>query len=774
MLCFGLLAVALMAVLVLNISVSTAQYQLVQLRSEQSTLTKQNQDLTQQVQNFDAPQNLAAKATELGMVASTGKGQIDLSTLTVTGKAKPAVKGDAPGAVIAAPAVAGQLSVVPPATVNEPLANRKPAAAAPTAGCCSATQPPPQPRCRTGRRAVPARRPPPRPHRPSNSTAAPFPPPRRRSRDSNAGRTTSQASSKETSWRRTPARHARRKRRARPGGCALGLGVMLTLLLVVGGKLFLVQGLDVGGMAEAALQNRLTPIELPAERGSILDANGTVLASSVIRYNVVVDQTVNTKTETFRRLETVDGKEELVKVSRDQGISELAAVLGMDQDTLKDALTGDQRYYIVAKDLKPDVEDRISKLQIPGIVTEGTSKRVYPNGSVAGGIVGFLKDGTTGQAGLEQTQDEILKGTPGKRLFEIGADGLRIPVGVDQLTPAVNGKDIKLTLNSDLQYFAQQAIQSQRDKLSAEWGVVIVQDIKTGDIIAMADTNSPDPNDPGKVDAQDRGVRAVTAAYEPGSVEKMITAAALIEEGKSSPAGQVHHPAVVHRGRADVQRLLRPRHRGTDPGRHPWLVDEHRHGHGRPAAQQGAALRLAEEVRHRRGARHRTARRGQGHPDPARAMGRPPGVHRAVRPGRLAVHAPDRPGLPKHRQQRRDAPAAADRQLHQPGRHRGKSAGAGRRGRSSPRTPPGRCGTSSRAPSRRARSRKPAWTATGSGRRPAPRSRRATTAPPGSAASRRRWWGWRRWTIRGLLLKWSCNGPRAISTASRTDRFSGP
>jgi hypothetical protein len=144
-----------MAVLVLNISVSTAQYQLVQLRSEQSTLTKQNQDLTQQVQNFDAPQNLAAKATELGMVTSTGKGQIDLSTLTVTGKAKPAVKGDAPGAVIAAPAVAGQLTVVPPATVNEPLANRKPAAAdsaadsaapatAPAAAAPAAAEPAPE------------------------------------------------------------------------------------------------------------------------------------------------------------------------------------------------------------------------------------------------------------------------------------------------------------------------------------------------------------------------------------------------------------------------------------------------------------------------------------------------------------------------------------------------------------------------------------------------------------------------------------------------------
>ncbi|CAH0173302.1 Cell division protein FtsL [Arthrobacter sp. Bi83] len=127
-LCFGMLAVALMAVLVLNISVSTAQYQLVKLRSEQTALTKQNQDLTQQVQNFEAPQNLAAKATQLGMVASTGKGQIDLSTLTVSGTAKPAVKGDSAGAVIAAPAVPGQLNVVPPASTNEPLESRRPAA----------------------------------------------------------------------------------------------------------------------------------------------------------------------------------------------------------------------------------------------------------------------------------------------------------------------------------------------------------------------------------------------------------------------------------------------------------------------------------------------------------------------------------------------------------------------------------------------------------------------------------------------------------------------
>jgi cell division protein FtsL len=144
-LCFAMLAVALIAVLVLNISVSTAQYQLVELRARQSTLTKQNQDLTQQVQNFEAPQNLAAKAKDLGMVASTVKGQIDLSTLSVTGKATPAVKGGSEGAVIPAPAVAGQLIVVPPASKGEPLENRQPAqdaaAAAPADGTPAADTP---------------------------------------------------------------------------------------------------------------------------------------------------------------------------------------------------------------------------------------------------------------------------------------------------------------------------------------------------------------------------------------------------------------------------------------------------------------------------------------------------------------------------------------------------------------------------------------------------------------------------------------------------------
>ncbi|ASN51766.1 hypothetical protein [Sinomonas sp. R1AF57] len=128
--CLGVLAAALVTVLILNISVSTGQYQLVQLRNEQLTLQKQNQDLTQRVQNYEAPQNLAARAAQLGMVASTSKGQIDLKTLAVTGEAKAAQKGGSQIAAIAAPAVPGQIAVTPAPDSKDPLEARAAANAA--------------------------------------------------------------------------------------------------------------------------------------------------------------------------------------------------------------------------------------------------------------------------------------------------------------------------------------------------------------------------------------------------------------------------------------------------------------------------------------------------------------------------------------------------------------------------------------------------------------------------------------------------------------------
>ena len=136
----------------------------------------------------------------------------------------------------------------------------------------------------------------------------------------------------------------------------------------------------------------------------------------------------------------------------------------------------------------------------------------------------------------------MLTGEDGERVYEIGADGLRIPVATDRLTPAKDGRSVRLTINSDLQYFAQQAIQTQVQNLGAQWGNVIVMDAKNGNILAMAESSSVDPNDPGRSEAKDRGARSVTAAYEPGSVEKTLTLAALIEEGKASPLSKYTIP----------------------------------------------------------------------------------------------------------------------------------------------------------------------------------------------------------------------------------------
>ncbi len=325
----------------------------------------------------------------------------------------------------------------------------------------------------------------------------------------------------------------------------LGLAVMLAFLVVLGGRLVLVQGFDVGGLAEAALSKRLQTTVLPAQRGQIVDSRGTVLATSVIRYNITVDQRLASApdfTEIERRVDNPDGGWKIVKVSRDQALQELADALGKPVADVSAAITGDKPFNYVARNVTPDTEDRVTAVGFPGILSEGVTQRVYPNGAVGGNVVGFLGSDGSALAGIEQTQDGELTGKDGSRVYEIGADGLRIPVATDKLTEAEDGKTVRLTLNSDLQYFAQQAIQTQTNKYSAEWGIAIVMDAKTGNILAMADSNSVDPNDPGKTAAKDRGARAVSAAYEPGSVQKTLTLAALIQEGKANPLSRYTIP----------------------------------------------------------------------------------------------------------------------------------------------------------------------------------------------------------------------------------------
>ncbi|AJT40712.1 peptidoglycan D,D-transpeptidase FtsI family protein [Psychromicrobium lacuslunae] len=310
----------------------------------------------------------------------------------------------------------------------------------------------------------------------------------------------------------------------------VGLGLLLALLLIISGKLVLVQGLDLGGYAEAAV-NQLTKTQvLAASRGEILDANGKVLAQSIVRYDIVVDQ-VNNAVATYSR-PGADGK--MAKVTRDTGIAELAATLGMNADQVRSLVTGTSKYNVVAKSVTPELEAKVAALMVPGVASQPVSKRSYPLGQVAGNVVGFMGP-NGGGSGLEQTLNDKLTGKDGSRTFQMGKDGIVIPGAPTTVVPAANGQTVKLTLNADLQYYAQQAISNQVKAQHAEWGNIVVVQVKTGNIIAMAEDTTVDPNNPGATKAEDRGSRIVTSAIEPGSTEKSITAAAAIQEGKATP-----------------------------------------------------------------------------------------------------------------------------------------------------------------------------------------------------------------------------------------------
>ncbi|MEE1620294.1 peptidoglycan D,D-transpeptidase FtsI family protein [Zafaria sp. Z1313] len=329
-----------------------------------------------------------------------------------------------------------------------------------------------------------------------------------------------------------------------------GLAIVLALMVLVGGRLFFVQGLDPQAYAQAALDNRLKTQPIAPVRGDILDSQGRVLATSVVRYDLVADQKF--VKDVFARKNAEDGTRE--EVALEDGIAELAAVLGRDADSLTAAIVPadpakPKRYSYVAKGVTPEVRNAAMKIGLPGLVSEQHSERNYPNGSVAGPIIGFLSAENkaetgieSGAEGLELSQESHLAGTAGSRTFEVGADGVRIPMATLEEIPAVDGQDVRLTINNDIQWAAQEAVMAKRNQFNAQWVNAVALDMKTGRILALADSTSVDPSDPGATDAQFRTSTTVTQAFEPGSTGKLATFAAALEEGVVTPEEEFSVP----------------------------------------------------------------------------------------------------------------------------------------------------------------------------------------------------------------------------------------
>ncbi|WP_443094929.1 peptidoglycan D,D-transpeptidase FtsI family protein [Rothia koreensis] len=319
----------------------------------------------------------------------------------------------------------------------------------------------------------------------------------------------------------------------------IGISAFLAMLALLVGRLFYVQAIDPTGRAKKALDDRRRTQKIPALRGEIHDTEGNVLARSIQRYKITADQTAVAPVKRF----TKDKKQEELSVQ--DVVYKLADILKKSDNEVKESLDGDSKYAVVAEEVTPDVYNAIMDIGADYIYGEPVSKRSYPDGSIGGSVVGFLNsDGAAG--GIELQFDKDLTGKDGERVYEISADGIRIPVGEDINQPAEDGKTVRLTINRDIQYFAQQQVKARADELKAEWGTAVVMRIKDASILALADSSMIDPNNYEDADSGDFAARAVSAATEPGSTEKILTTSAVLEEGLSTPTSGFDVPAELH------------------------------------------------------------------------------------------------------------------------------------------------------------------------------------------------------------------------------------
>lgn len=321
----------------------------------------------------------------------------------------------------------------------------------------------------------------------------------------------------------------------------------LFVLSLFGAQLLRIQGFDSAHVAAEALKQRTETEAVPALRGKILSSDGVVLAASRPREVVVADPqavcTYQTKKNTCQP-ETTAG-------AISAAATALAPLLGEPAADLTKKLSGPSRYVILNSRVTPLTWRKIADLGIPGIYTdnrEGVSvpERVYPQGPTAASLVGFLRADGQAVSGVEEMVNSTLMGKTGESIFERAPSGIPIPGGRHEITKAVDGKDVTLTINSNLQWYAQNAIAQKIQETQALSGTVVVQNAKTGELLALASYPTFDPNDLGSA-KRDFVNKAFNDVFEPGSTAKIMTVAAALEEKKVTPSTPVVIPNRLHR-----------------------------------------------------------------------------------------------------------------------------------------------------------------------------------------------------------------------------------
>ncbi len=298
------------------------------------------------------------------------------------------------------------------------------------------------------------------------------------------------------------------------------------MLSLFGARLFQLQGVDSKAYATRAAEAGLVSIDLPAKRGRILDRNGVPLAESIAGLMIVADPT-----------RTTPNAEAIAKI--------LAERLHLDYFDLLSRLTkkGTRFVYVARKvpsTLASSVMDELRKYEYVGVDTRPDPLRTYPAGDVGANLIGLIGEEDTG-AGLELNFDKLLAGKNGKETYEVGG-GNRIPLGENSQVKPVNGKDLQLTIDRDVQWYTQRVLRAAVQSARAKSGAAVVMDSRTGELLAFADYPTFDPNKPSKKVANVLNSRAISDVYEPGSVEKVLTAAALLDAGKVTPTTKIKVP----------------------------------------------------------------------------------------------------------------------------------------------------------------------------------------------------------------------------------------
>ncbi len=303
----------------------------------------------------------------------------------------------------------------------------------------------------------------------------------------------------------------------------VGLLVIAMLLSLFGARLFQLQGIDSKAYATRAAEAGLVNIQLPAKRGSILDRNGVPLAESVAGVMIVADPT--------RTTPNAEAIAKILSERLDLDYFDVLAKLAKKNDRT--------RFVYVARripsTLASSVMDELKKRSFVGVDTRSDPLRTYPAGDVGANLIGYLSDNPEKfSGGLERSFNKLLAGKDGSESYEVGG-GNRIPLGDNSQVKPVNGKDLKLTIDRDVQWYSQRVLRTAVEASKAESGTAVVMDTRTGEVLALADYPTFDANKPGKADEGDLGSRGLSDVYEPGSVEKVLTAASLINAGKVTP-----------------------------------------------------------------------------------------------------------------------------------------------------------------------------------------------------------------------------------------------